>query len=144
MRVGKTAWAIAFVESSLRRGAKRYEPAFRARYVEPQGLPDEEARWRATSWGLWQLMGQVLVELGYRYRGEVEFEERFLSDPEVQWFFAGKLWARNVKQIGRTAPTWRRVEAWNKGAGGAKRLEYPSEYYDKVTAAAAHFTNGEL
>lgn len=57
-------------ESSWNPDATRYEPAFYVRYVEPlinnMVVTDmTEAKNRATSWGLMQVMGQVARELGY-------------------------------------------------------------------------------
>jgi len=59
--------AVVEQESSWKPWALRYEPAFYARYVEPQvsrgALKNEtEARARAFSWGLMQVMGQVARE----------------------------------------------------------------------------------
>ena len=51
--------------------AIRYEPAFRARYVAPLGLPITEEVARSISWGLMQVMGQVARENG--------FDAKFLS-----------------------------------------------------------------
>jgi len=57
-------------ESSWNPDATRYEPAFYLRYIEPMidagRLTDlVEAKNRATSWGLMQVMGQVAREMGY-------------------------------------------------------------------------------
>src|ERR1700689_4874121 len=62
--------AIVEQESAWDRWALRYEPAFYARYVEPQvvrgAIADEsEARARAFSWGLMQVMGQTAREHGF-------------------------------------------------------------------------------
>ena len=62
--------AIVEQESAWDRWALRYEPAFYARYVEPQlargAIASEgEARARAFSWGLMQVMGQVAREHGF-------------------------------------------------------------------------------
>jgi soluble lytic murein transglycosylase-like protein len=62
--------AIVEQESAWDRWALRYEPAFYAHYVEPQlargAIADEgEARARAFSWGLMQVMGQVAREHGF-------------------------------------------------------------------------------
>jgi soluble lytic murein transglycosylase-like protein len=62
--------AVVEQESSWNHWALRYEPAFYARYVEPQlargAIPSEgEARARAFSWGLMQVMGQVAREHGF-------------------------------------------------------------------------------
>jgi len=62
--------AVVEQESAWDRWAIRYEPAFYTRYVEPQlargTIVDEgEARARAFSWGLMQVMGQVAREHGF-------------------------------------------------------------------------------
>lgn len=62
--------AIVEQESAWDRWAFRYEPAFYVRYVEPQlargAIADEgEARARAFSWGLMQVMGQTAREHGF-------------------------------------------------------------------------------
>lgn len=62
--------AIVEQESSWDRWALRYEPAFYARYVAPQLAGgaialEGEARARAFSWGLMQVMGQVAREHGF-------------------------------------------------------------------------------
>ncbi len=57
--------AIVEQESAWNSFAMRYEPAFRARYVAPLGLPITEEVARSTSWGLLQVMGQVARENGF-------------------------------------------------------------------------------
>ncbi len=62
--------AIVEQESAWDRWAFRYEPVFYVRYVEPQlargAIADEgEARARAFSWGLMQVMGQTAREHGF-------------------------------------------------------------------------------
>lgn len=62
--------AIVEQESAWDPWAVRYEPAFYARYVAPQlargAIAEEgEARARAFSWGLMQVMGQVAREHGF-------------------------------------------------------------------------------
>ena len=75
--------AVIEQESSWDRWAVRYEPAFYKRYIEPQLahsdgdgtasrvgarsaiLSETEARARAFSWGLMQVMGQVAREHGF-------------------------------------------------------------------------------
>jgi soluble lytic murein transglycosylase-like protein len=63
--------AVIEQESAWDTHAIRYEPAFRARYVAPLGLPPTEEVARSISWGLMQVMGQVARERG--------FSEKFLS-----------------------------------------------------------------
>ena len=62
--------AVVEQESAWNPWALRYEPSFYARYVQPQitsgSLTSEtEARARAFSWGLMQVMGQVAREHGF-------------------------------------------------------------------------------
>lgn len=63
--------AVVEQESAWNNFAMRYEPAFRARYVAPLGLAVTEEVTRSISWGLMQVMGQVVRENG--------FDGKFLS-----------------------------------------------------------------
>jgi soluble lytic murein transglycosylase-like protein len=60
--------AVCEQESSWRAQATRYEPDFYKRYIvpliAPDGLSDNEAVQRATSYGLMQVMGQTAREHG--------------------------------------------------------------------------------
>lgn len=59
--------AVCEQESSWNPWAVRYEPAFFARYVQPQFLTDAtEAQLRAVSWGLMQIMGETAREEGFK------------------------------------------------------------------------------
>lgn len=70
--------AIVEQESGWNQYAIRYEPAFYLHYVLPQrGLSATEAYARAFSWGLMQVMGEVVREEGYR--GDLPA----LCDPET-------------------------------------------------------------
>lgn len=61
--------ALIEQESSWDTNAMRYEPAFYERYIVPlvesQQLSDGEAKGRATSFGLCQVLGQVAREHGF-------------------------------------------------------------------------------
>ena len=62
--------AVIEQESGWDRWAVRYEPAFYKRYIEPllarpEPPAETEARMRAFSWGLMQVMGQVAREHGF-------------------------------------------------------------------------------
>ena len=62
--------AVIEQESSWDCWAIRYEPAFYSRYIEPQIArgtitSETEARARAFSWGLMQVIGQVAREHGF-------------------------------------------------------------------------------
>lgn len=123
------------IESSGRIDASRYEPAFRRTYVDPiPGLSEEERMFRSTSWGYWQIMGQVLREHGFK--GTVL---DFVESAEEQEYWARKIWDAKRAQIrrkrGANVPLWVFVEAWNKGVGGALKLTAPTEYFRKFERA---------
>jgi hypothetical protein len=84
--------AIVEQESSWDPWALRYEPAFYTRYVEPQlargAIAHEgEARARAFSWGLMQVMGQVAREHGFAVVSLAALCDPALYDvdPENAW-----------------------------------------------------------
>lgn len=57
--------AVVEQESSWNPNATRFEPAFKIRYIDPLGLSEPEATYRATSYGLLQIMGEVAREFGF-------------------------------------------------------------------------------
>ncbi len=60
------ACAVVSHESSWNPWAVRYEPGFYRRYIQSmQGLSETEKTMRATSFGLFQIMGQVAREQGF-------------------------------------------------------------------------------
>lgn len=65
---GDLAWVSGWCwqESGHDPWALRYEPAFYRRYVEPLEESDTEEYSRSFSWGLFQVMGQVAREFGFR------------------------------------------------------------------------------
>jgi len=77
--------AFVMVESSGRPNATRYEPAFYKHYILPMLLNNaitaDEARGRATSYGLMQIMGQVAREKGFKG----SFEELFDPSTNLYW-----------------------------------------------------------
>jgi len=77
--------AIIFVESSCNPKAKRYEPYFYKKYIQPMLhkniITPDEAIGRATSWGLMQIMGQVAREK--RFMGD--FENLFEPATNLTW-----------------------------------------------------------
>jgi soluble lytic murein transglycosylase-like protein len=53
-------------ESSWDENVKpRFEPRFKAEYIDKLNLPEPEAQYRSTSWGPMQLMGECAREMGY-------------------------------------------------------------------------------
>lgn len=145
LRITPLHWAICMHESwgtlpprgpqgelTGKRKAYKEEGEFGRRYV-PESLTDDEELFQRTSFGLWQLMGLVLRELGYR-GGIGPFAES--ADMQARYF--NQEWAKKERELHRRlrrAPeTWRLIEAWNKGAAGATRLPGPTGYHAKVMA----------
>jgi soluble lytic murein transglycosylase-like protein len=118
--------AIVEQESAWDPETIRYEPAFFVRYVTPveesgQLYPtgETEARSRAFSWGLMQIMGQCARELG--------FEGAYLSalcGPEVGLEFGCRLLVRKLALAG--GDLTRALQLWNGGAN--------SNYANEVVA----------
>lgn len=115
--------------------AVRYEPAFYERYisVELKQSDPTEARCRAMSWGLFQIMGAVARERG--------FEGRFLPklcEPEINGRIARKhlLWGKK-----RGDGSWdQALAAYNGGLGGNREKPYRRQaYVDTVHEAAEQF-----
>ncbi len=134
----KLVRAIVDVESEGNPWATRYEPAFFDRYISsskiksiPPCSVSTEARLRATSFGLLQIMGAVARERG--------FEMPFLTalcDPEIGLEFG-------CRHLGWLAQQWLDKEGWEGvvaayNAGSPRRLpdhrcvNHP--YVDKVRA----------
>lgn len=108
------ACAVVEQESGWDVWAMRYEPAFFLRYVSPiPNLSDTERQARATSWGLFQTMGQVARERG--------FTQKFLSslcDPD----FGIPVGIGNLKHcLDATADEGKALLRWN----GGSNAEYP-------------------
>ena len=120
------ACAVIEQESAWDPHAMRYEPAFRARYVAPLGLPPTEEVARSTSWGLMQVMGQVAREHG--------FAGKFLSalcDPAVGLDIGCAVLAANLTAAGGDVP--RALQLWNGGANPA----YAPQVLARLAASSA-------
>jgi soluble lytic murein transglycosylase-like protein len=102
--------AVIYTESSGNPWAIRYEPAFYDRYVRDQvvleRLSPTEARARAMSWGLMQVMGQVARERGFKG----EFLSELLEPWTGIWWGARHL-AAKVKKYGLEGG----ISAYNHG-----------------------------
>jgi len=101
--------AVIEQESAWDPHAIRYEPAFRARYVAPLGLPPTEEVARSISWGLMQVMGQVAREHG--------FSGKFLSalcDPATGLDAGCAVLASKLATA--SGEVTRALELWNGGA----------------------------
>ncbi len=117
--------AVCEQESAWNPWAIRYEPAFRARYVAPLGLPSTEEVARSISWGVMQVMGQVAREAGYC--GPLAG----LCDPSagIQWGCA--VLAKKLAEAGRDES--KGLQLWNGGGD--------PQYAAQVQARASHYTS---
>ena len=120
--------AICEQESAWSPWAIRYEPGFFARYVQklvlgpkPVGITPTEARARAISWGLMQVMGEVAREHGFSgaYLSE-------LCDPAVGLEMGCRVLAR--KLAAAEGNVRNALLLWN-GGGNA---EYPRQVLARV------------
>jgi soluble lytic murein transglycosylase-like protein len=79
-------------ESAWNQYAIRYEPAFFARYVQPQNHEITEGIARSISWGLMQTIGQVVRELGFT--GHLAS----LCDPSIGLDYGCQILKRGIDQ----------------------------------------------
>lgn len=112
--------AVCEQESGWNRWAIRYEPAFYRRYVQPMiasgALHDEtEARARAFSWGLMQVMGQTARE--HEYAGHLAG----LCDPAAGIEVGCRVLAGKMAKA--RGDVERGLLLWNGGANSS----YPAE-----------------
>jgi soluble lytic murein transglycosylase-like protein len=121
--------AVIEQESAWDPWALRYEPGFYKRYIEPQiargaGFTSTEARARAFSWGLMQVMGQVAREHGFSGRSLAQ-----LCDPAAGLAVGCRVLA--AKLAAAEGNVTRALLLWN---GGGHR-----DYPDEVLARTAHY-----
>ena len=121
--------AIVEQESSWNRWAMRYEPAFYERYIAPaiarRAIHDEtEARARAFSWGLMQVMGQVARENGFS-----DASLAALCDPAVGLDVGCRVFA--AKLAAAEGSVTHALLLWNGGAN--------PNYPDAVLARTEHY-----
>jgi soluble lytic murein transglycosylase-like protein len=121
--------AVVEQESAWNAWALRYEPAFYARYVAPQiargTLRDlSEARARAFSWGLMQVMGQVAREHGFSGASLAA-----LCEPATGLRVGCRVLATKLAAAEGNVP--RALLLWNGGGN--------PDYAASVLARAAHY-----
>jgi len=116
--------AHILTESSGKPTATRFEHRFYEHYVLPLNLKDQnEARGRATSFGLLQIMGQVARELNYQgaWSG--------LMEPAVNLEYGCKKLAKCYKKYQGDAG----IAAYNSGTPKKKGEEFMNQIYvDRV------------
>jgi soluble lytic murein transglycosylase-like protein len=120
--------AVIEQESAWRADAVRYEPAFYDRYIVPLivswSLSDDEAKGRATSWGLMQVMGQVAREKGFQR----PFQE--LCDPSTGIYVGCQVLKAKLDSAGGDVLVG--LLRWNGGANHA----YPSQVMARISRYA--------
>jgi soluble lytic murein transglycosylase-like protein len=104
--------AIVEQESAWDPHAIRYEPAFRARYAAPLGLPPTEEVARAISWGLMQVMGQVAREHGFSAKSLAA-----LCDPAAGLAIGCVVFAARLRASADDVQ--RALTLWNGGANAS-------------------------
>ncbi len=113
--------AIVEQESAWNPRALREEPAFYKRYIVPLKLIDDvEAHKRSFSYGLMQVMGQSVRELGFAG----EFEDLF--DPATGLEWGCKLFQR--KLLRAKGDQHLALLYWNGGGN----VFYPSQVIDRI------------
>lgn len=128
--------AIVSVESSGNTWAVRYEPDFYTRYVRNRNFEvfrgcsqATEGVMRACSFGLMQVMGQTVRELGFREAFLTE-----LCDPRVGLFWGCKYLQKQVVRY--KGDIKMAVAAYNAGTAFISNGMFRNQsYVDKVLAA---------
>lgn len=122
---GALICAMVEQESAWNPWAIRYEPQFYARYVEPliarERISETEARARATSWGLLQVMGQVAREHGFSGASLAELCDPVCGAEFGCKVFGGIFAAANADVRGA-------LQRWNGGA----RPEYAAAVLARI------------
>ena len=124
--------AICQIESNWNPWAYRFEPEFKAHYIDLLPIPSStfisqasEKTGRATSWGLMQVMGQKARELGCT----ATFLTTLL-DPAVNLNYG----CRILKNLHVTYADWNKViSAYNAGSPTSRNSRYVSNV-NKVRA----------
>lgn len=115
--------AVCEQESNWEPWAIRFEPAFKARYVDPQGHPATEAVARSISWGLMQCMGEIVRELGFS--GHLAS----LCEPSVGLEWGCQHLARKLQQA--NGDIHKALQLWNGGGN--------LQYADQVIARMSKY-----
>jgi soluble lytic murein transglycosylase-like protein len=112
--------AIVEQESGWNQWAIRYEPAFYTRYIVPLKLNPTESTARSISWGLFQTMGEVAWEHGFR--GSYPS----LCDPSTGVDVGLNVWQSKLKAANGDAT--KALLLWNGGANP----NYPAQVLARV------------
>jgi soluble lytic murein transglycosylase-like protein len=112
--------AVIEQESSWCQWSYRYEPGFYNHYILPLNLEEQVGRFRATSWGLMQIMGQTAREFGFI--GQFMSE---LCDPDVGLDFGCKKLKKCIDDSGGDEALG--LLKWN----GGSNTEYPQQVLNR-------------
>lgn len=117
--------ALVEQESGWDTFAIRYEPDFFSRYIAPQtNISPTEARARAFSYGLTQVMGQVARESGFRGKWLTQ-----LCSPEIGLDVGAQVFSHKLSKAGNDVRAG--LLRWNGGARPA--------YADEVLARVVNY-----
>ena len=148
---------MAYVESSGDKFSFNHEPNFQKKLVDPLGINPEkqfEIAFRSTSWGFFQVMGQVLREnkvLSKKFFNQgvprdVQSEE-FMFDVEMQCDVYSHIMKKNqLRYMNSVSKFEDAISAYN--AGSAKRGltgKYKNqEYVDNVMKELTYIKRSNL
>lgn len=151
------AVAMCYVESSGERFNFNHEPNFQKNIVDPLGIDKEkqfEIAFRSTSWGLFQIMGQVIRENNvlsktYFQNGKARpiQSEEFMFNVEEQCKLYSRIMKKNqLRYMNSPTKLEDSISAYN--AGSAKRgwrgAYKNQEYVDKVNKVLHYIKNANL
>ena len=122
--------AVCEQESGWNPSATRFEPAFKARYIDSMGLSEPEATYRATSYGLCQIMGEVAREFGL-----LADIPTSLADPATNLAFGCKILKHKINVNGGGSVP-KGLAAYNGGANTA--------YAPMVLARVAKYQTNDI
>lgn len=114
------ACALAETESGWNTWALRYEPAFYSHYESSQNLPPTEKNARATSWGLFQVMGETARSVGFK--GDIPS----ICDPEVGIDVGLQVWQKKLTLA--KGDVNKALLFWNGGSD----VNYPKNVLSRV------------
>lgn len=117
----KHEWAMGQTESLMgEAGLEKFEPHVYRRIGAIDGISDEERIFRATSWGVWHIMGHNLRAMGWRSGAD-----EFLKRPRKQLEFFRLYWAKRLSSYATIRDC---VSAYNAGHPTEANYEYVERY----------------
>lgn len=124
LRMGRLEWALMMQESSSRPHMVKEDGRLRAA-LSAKGLKGDELDFQCRSWGLWQLRGCDLRELGFT--GDSALLQ---GDVSLQLDYMRRKWSRDTDA--RDAQ-WLSIEHWNLHPLDQGWRNAPGQYYRGVS-----------